>query len=492
MKLSMWTLHSWLSEKGFNPAAEIHDGGVLVCGIHLGGNDAESGEDYAILTALDAHAEREGHGLMLACGYDRIFLPGDNRMEVHDALANAFEYYNTWEKSFLLGLLDGNNLHDLLDMAHSVFQRPMFIKSSGSWVFAITQGYDAGVHPDWARLGDSMLNRKADLDSVKAVSLDPDFQDIFARTYPIIKKSPFYGGDVLHANVWMEERRICEIVALENGKAFNPGDTHLMRHFSCVVERHIRQNKTHFLTYSGLADLFVEMIEKDEGDFKSLDTIRQTLNWLQEDELAVFCIQAHAEHETPIVNVLRDKLIEEFPHGCVFLYKNLIAGVANITRAGGHGKVIESIGGIVPEETFIWSLSYEFIDMKSFVPFYRQAEQILAYAITQKAAFVSMHQIALSRITDIIRSNQDLQTCVHPDVRRLQVLDTKNSSNFIQTLFEYLMCGGNYTDAAHRLNLHRNSLIYRMSRIQEVVKSDLNNSNVRKEFLFSCLIIQKK
>lgn len=55
----------------------------------------------------------------------------------------------------------------------------MFIKSDSSWVFAITGGYDISVHPDWARLENSVANKRSDFNAVKAVSLDPEFQATF-------------------------------------------------------------------------------------------------------------------------------------------------------------------------------------------------------------------------------------------------------------------------------------------------------------------------
>jgi hypothetical protein len=484
MELSMWTLHGWLEGKGFAITEEIQGGEPVIRGFRLGGEEDESGGDYAILTG-DAR-------LTLACGYDKIHISQCGIHEAHDALAEAFEHYGRWENSLLCGLLDDDALQRLLEKAHEAFRRPMFIKSSGSWVYAITPGYAADVHPDWARLQDSVANRKADLDSVKAVSLDPDFQAIFTQKYPVIKKSPFYGGDVLHANVWLDGRRVCEIVTIENGRAFNPGDIHLMRHFSRVVERHIRRNKTHFLNYSGMAAMFLRMIEKNGSDPSALETIRQTLGWGAEDELAVFCAQAHAEHETPIVNVLRDKLIEEFPHACVFLNGSAVVGVINATRAGGCEGAVKRLGEAIPKETFVWGMSYEFGDIKSFLPFYRQAAQVLAAAAARKEAFLTMHAVAPGRIAEIMRGSQDLQTCVHPDLRRLMLADAKNNSRHVETLYEYLTCGGNYTDAANRLGLHRNSLIYRMTRIQDLIRSDLNDAEARKALLLSCLIAQQK
>jgi DNA-binding PucR family transcriptional regulator len=44
---------------------------------------------------------------------------------------------------------------------------------------------------------------------------------------------------------------------------------------------------------------------------------------------------------------------------------------------------------------------------------------------------------------------------VHPDLYKLREHDRRNDTRYMQTLLEFLLCGGNYTDTANRLRLHR-------------------------------------
>jgi DNA-binding PucR family transcriptional regulator len=49
------------------------------------------------------------------------------------------------------------------------------------------------------------------------------------------------------------------------------------------------------------------------------------------------------------------------------------------------------------------------------------------------------------------------------------------------------LCGGNITDTAKKLGLHRNSLIYRINRIREAVTCNLDDMQDRKMLLLSFL-----
>lgn len=53
--------------------------------------------------------------------------------------------------------------------------------------------------------------------------------------------------------------------------------------------------------------------------------------------------------------------------------------------------------------------------------------------------------------------------------------DREHGTNLVQTLAVYFDCNGNVSIAAKKLFLHRNSLIYRMDRIKEVLNTDLRN-----------------
>jgi purine catabolism regulator len=49
----------------------------------------------------------------------------------------------------------------------------------------------------------------------------------------------------------------------------------------------------------------------------------------------------------------------------------------------------------------------------------------------------------------------------------------------MQTLAAYLATNGSPTDAADRLHLHRNTVLYRLGRIEELLQVDLRDADVR-------------
>lgn len=70
-------------------------------------------------------------------------------------------------------------------------------------------------------------------------------------------------------------------------------------------------------------------------------------------------------------------------------------------------------------------------------------------------------------------------------VSQMTALDARTGTQYAPSLREYLRHGLNLRQAAQALNIHRNTLDYRMKRVQELFALDLENVNTCFELLFS-------
>jgi DNA-binding PucR family transcriptional regulator len=56
--------------------------------------------------------------------------------------------------------------------------------------------------------------------------------------------------------------------------------------------------------------------------------------------------------------------------------------------------------------------------------------------------------------------------------------DRERGSDLVRTLRVYFACGSNASEAADKLFLHRNSMLYRLARIEKLTGADLKNPRV--------------
>ena len=74
-----------------------------------------------------------------------------------------------------------------------------------------------------------------------------------------------------------------------------------------------------------------------------------------------------------------------------------------------------------------------------------------------------------------------------PALAKLRKYDIDNGTEYYRTLFTYLLCERNQTLTAEKLFLHRNTLIYRVNRIEEIIGTDLKEERERLYLLLSYL-----
>ncbi len=66
----------------------------------------------------------------------------------------------------------------------------------------------------------------------------------------------------------------------------------------------------------------------------------------------------------------------------------------------------------------------------------------------------------------------------NPVLEKLKNYDKSNNTQLYTTLRTYLECNMNLSETARKLFVHRNSLVYRINRINELTHLDLDNINV--------------
>ena len=76
-------------------------------------------------------------------------------------------------------------------------------------------------------------------------------------------------------------------------------------------------------------------------------------------------------------------------------------------------------------------------------------------------------------------------------IEPLREYDRTRRSDLVLTLKTYFAAGGNASEAADRLFLHRNSMLYRLERIQKLTGLDLKDDRVALALRLGLLAIER-
>ena len=95
---------------------------------------------------------------------------------------------------------------------------------------------------------------------------------------------------------------------------------------------------------------------------------------------------------------------------------------------------------------------------------------------------------ALEALVAEIKRNSNTRGMLHPAIARLAAYDAENQSDFLRTLEVYLNNDCNAQKCGRLLFLHRNSLVYRIRRIQEIAGCNLADPTERAYLRLSLLL----
>ena len=95
---------------------------------------------------------------------------------------------------------------------------------------------------------------------------------------------------------------------------------------------------------------------------------------------------------------------------------------------------------------------------------------------------------ALNRLVNTIQDEADVDYLLHPALDVIERYDRENQTDLLNTLRVYLENDCNAQKCGRLLFLHRNSLVYRIHRIQEITGCDLADPEERSYLRISFLL----
>ncbi|MEI8056939.1 MAG: helix-turn-helix domain-containing protein [Actinomycetes bacterium] len=117
-------------------------------------------------------------------------------------------------------------------------------------------------------------------------------------------------------------------------------------------------------------------------------------------------------------------------------------------------------------------------------------EALLALRLQRDAGptqrVTAFDQLGVYRLLANTEDSQEIERFAREWLGALLDYDTQRHSELVQTLHEYLECGGRYDEAALALSIHRSTLKYRLQRIREVSGLALGEPDVNFNLQLAC------
>ncbi len=422
--------------------------------------------------------------------------------EIHKREDSALKKLFNIHEALTKCSLEGGGLDELVKVIAKLVGNPVLIVDSKWRLLTFAEHHDNMV-----KISDYLdLNRKEKIFPAEFIEDMPqniqEFKKSVKRRYPnnkgevVCRVLPFHADKTSYGYlvVWETVNKMSSVeymaleaaatnVALERLKTRQIEEArHLLQQdfFDDLLEGKIES--VHAANY--LAEFhnldprkkYICMISKIENEFESMNLdllmARTKFNKYKEELISVIDHVAYLNNQN-VLSIHRGNFIISFikvkentPFYNSSLYqKEFVDDVYDaMMKYNEKTKVRIGVGKPCPE----------FLEMKKS---YTQAQEAIRISvqINQPASVSFYEELLIYHLLDSVNSRDSLEELYQSTLGRLLSFDQQNNANLVDTLAQYFQSGGNISDAAKRMFLHRNTFIYRLEKIKTILNSELKN-----------------
>jgi hypothetical protein len=484
----MWLLYDELMD--FNPTAYIIKGKAEIEGVRFFSFDEKLHHNNVYIGYTCEFFGNNREQVLLVNGYDMIVIEHGDAAGILNSVLDIFQKYRNWDKRLHEARFASEPYQALLDIAHEVFRCPMLFGCKNLQIYAITAQYsDAQVYMGW--------------DEVKTIKTMPAWLLEYLNTNHLVD---WYPDEIDPAvmPIWpgMNFEHQIRINCYLNGVIWGhlllyykehivkPAIPQLAKHVADIYgallnERH-EKSQEKYAMYSWLADLLDGRVF-DAGTFH---TIFWSLHWSEADRLVLYRIMPATKINDPkMFYWLCDSISVQAPNAIVFPYKDSI--VVIMRDIGAQPQIIlERIVRLLQLNEYHCGISFCFQGLEYIQTYFRQAGFAIKLVPDSGNKVHLFEHCSLDGIAQEFRSTQNWKGWISPALFRLKETDAQQGTEYYSTLYYYLINKCHIGNTAKSLYIHRNTIINRLEKIENIMNLSLHDEDVL-TYLRFCFSLMK-
>lgn len=408
-------------------------------------------------------------------------------LDIRNLVERIIDSYVLWANDLLSLTVHGAGLEELVDFAHNLFQNPITIIDTNFRMLAYT-------HNDM--MDDFLWVTEEDFDDEARVRTKLLKEREFIEYFDVIKKKGFLfnyvaktGAPVMACGIRTGSGAAYALNIVQKHHAFTEGEFQCMKYFAQIVEVKIKAiEATWFASYSGYIALLHDIVRGnlvEAGDIKA----RLSKEWMSVLPMFTVAIVALREgfmkyHE---LCRLQDEIERLLPEGVCVIHSRTLVVFINHEPGFDAVERLESLN-YLHKRMFIVGVSESRFDDCSLHDLVRQAQAAVRIGrfMFPDRILVDFGSCRYLYLIDMISQEKDWQRCLHPALSIIEDHDEQAPASKLMPTLECLMENhNNRMNTAMSLSIQRNTLQYRISKIEQLCGIDLSDAATFDDILFS-------
>ena len=413
-------------------------------------------------------------------------------LDLYEILQDVFEKYRQWNQRMLNIILNNKSKQDLLDIGAEMLLNPIALFDTSLKLMAYTgqlpESYEDTI---WEKV---VLSGYVPIENYTELKKKELFNNYGNGKTPFLYKfSEPHKYSNLIAILYFQNLKIGYLALTDINHPFSSGQQSIVGHLTKIVEAAfcIQMEEEFYIPDSN--PIIERKLKGYYVEERVIEAFLAEQNWnnINSYYLLVFdCFIADFTEES-IAKVYRSRIKRVLPKAIIVLYKSRLVAVQ---PDDSEFYSLKDFKNFLTESGLKCGISLKFTDFIELKYNYKQALSALREGLNKPDSSTQHPNCFLYQdyfTEDLIHSlekESGLRHLCHPEILILKEHDAHAGSEYIKTLYQYLLCGRNISATSEALFIHRNTLLYRIERIKEIIDVDFDDHSLLFHILFSCIL----
>lgn len=415
-----------------------------------------------------------------------ILLKNTTEERVQNQVLDIFDRYAEWMEK-IDRYLEENDYQNFIDVCYEIFRDPVFILNHSGKLIALTKRVDGKAlnNPEWEHLNtfgySSIQNYHKFKDAIWKQAEKMSSAPAFFKNPPTADRTNFMVSMVCY-----NQSVYGRITVMEYFRKLTDGDMRLLEHISNLTARHMYYETKVINRWEGDSIVFDLLAQKKISE----DELKQLMDfyfWQSDNRFRVCVLDCKRHSETGGMGIVREYFENFFQGSPLAVYEDRVVVILNEDTVTVNELLRKLNNPYVNELGVRAGLSLEFYGLHRTFEYYQQAVYAVAQMEKNGGIFYLFYNCALEYILTSDCPEKKL-SAIHPDVAiQIRKAGTSRNEN-LNTLYKYLMNERSPSRTSKALHIHRNTLLYRINKLAEEMRYDLEDDYTREYMVISIMI----
>lgn len=389
-------------------------------------------------------------------------------------------------------LSKGSHLQALVDLGYQMLGNPFTITDLSVKLLASTGETLVTDDPVWNEL---QIKKNFIFDTYSYYVKESLFDEIEKHVEPFYWLDPYCKYRRIIGKISINNRNVAYLVACAHKREFIESDKEIVAILCDAFAIELQKNKYNHLSQGLLHQSF--LLDLLDGKFEVESKIDERMKILglklKRKLFVIFLDTQNFDALKSTLPYLREELETKLANATAVIYNNNVAILASCEHEmhflENESKVLREF---IIKHNLQAGISRSFTDLTEVREHYLESVEALKLGnlLKKETHFFRYADYLIYDLINCHADNENYKKFMHLSLLKLIDYDKKNSTEFVHSFHIYLRNFKNIKDSATALNIHRNTMFYRVEKIESILNVDLNDVDILFQLYLSYKILE--